>query len=120
MKVISLFNGVGCGRVALERSNISVDRYVSHEINKYANQVAQHHYPDDEYCGDVCEADFTQYKDFDLLIGGSPCQGFSFAGKQLNFNDSRSILFFEFVRALKEIQPRYFMLENVRMKKEGM
>ena len=79
MKVLSLFNGISCGRVALERAGIPVERYVSYEIDKYANQVAQKNYPDDEYNGDVFEGDFTQYKDFDLLIGGSPCTYWSIA-----------------------------------------
>ena len=76
-----------------------------------SDTVLKHH-------GDVKTADFTKFKGYDLLIGGSPCQGFSKAGKQLNFEDPRSALFFEFVRALKEAQPRYFLLENVSMKKE--
>lgn len=118
MRVLSLFNGISCGRVALERAKIPVERYVSYEIDKYANMVARDNYPNDTYLGDVTTADFTQYEGIDLLIGGSPCQGFSFAGKQLNFNDDRSKLFFEFVRALKEAKPKYFLLENVVMKKQ--
>lgn len=118
MKVLSLFDGISCGMVALERSRIPVDRYVAYEIDKYAIQVSTANYPQIEHCGDVTIADFTQYKGFDLLIGGSPCQGFSFAGKQLNFSDDRSKLFFEFVRVLRESKPKYFLLENVVMKKE--
>ena len=118
MKVLSLFDGISCGMVALERAGIPVERYVAYEIDKYAIQVSKKNYPQIEQCGDVTTADFTQYNGFDLLIGGSPCQGFSFAGKQLNFNDPRSKLFFEFVRALKEVQPKYFLLENVKMKQE--
>ena len=76
-------------------------------------------FPDVIHHGDVTKEDFTKYRDkIDILIGGSPCQGFSFAGKQLNFNDPRSKLFFEFVRALEEVNPKYFLLENVVMKKE--
>lgn len=115
MKVLSLFNGISCGRVALERAGIPVERYVSYEIDKYANVVSKSNYPYDEYNGDVTTADFTQYRDFDLLIGGSPCQGFSSSGKGLNFDDPRSKLFFEFVRALREVQPKYFLFENVGM-----
>lgn len=118
MKVLSLFDGISCGMVALERANIPVERYVAYEIDKYAIQVSKNNYTHIEQCGDVVTADFKEYKGFDLLIGGSPCQGFSFAGKQLNFNDSRSKLFFEFVRAIKEVQPKYFLLENVKMKQE--
>lgn len=119
MKVLSLFDGISCGRVALERIGIHVDAYYASEIDKYAIQVAQKNYPDTIQIGDVCRVDFSKYIDkIDLIIGGSPCQGFSFAGKQLNFNDPRSKLFFEFVRAVKTIKPKYFLLENVKMKKE--
>lgn len=104
--------------VALERTGIHVERYVAYEIEPNAIAVSRDNYPQIEQCGDVTTADFTQYRGFDLVIGGSPCQGFSFAGKQLNFEDSRSKLFFEFVRALEEVQPKYFLLENVFMKKE--
>lgn len=118
MRVLSLFDGISCGMLALERAGIKVDRYVAYEIEPSAIAVSQSNYPQIEQCGDVTTADFTQYRGFDLLIGGSPCQGFSFAGKQLNFEDERSKLFFEFVRALEEVQPKYFLLENVFMKKE--
>lgn len=104
--------------VALERAGIPIERYVAYEIDKYAIKISEKNYPQIEHCGDVTKADFTQYKGFDLVIGGSPCQGFSFAGKQLNFADERSKLFFEFVRALKEVEPKYFMLENTPMKKQ--
>lgn len=104
--------------VALERAGIPVERYVAYEIDKYAIQISKKNYPQIEHCGDVTTADFTQYEGFDLVIGGSPCQGFSFAGKRLNFEDPRSKLFFEFVRAIKEVKPKYFLLENVIMKKE--
>lgn len=118
MKVLSLFDGISCGMVALERAGIKVDRYVAYEIDKYAIEISKKNYPQIEHCGDVTKADFTQYKDFDIVIGGSPCQGFSFAGKQLNFNDDRSKLYFEFERAINEVKPKYFLLENVKMKKE--
>ena len=118
MKVLSLFDGISCGMVALERAGIPVNRYVAYEIDKYAIKISQKNYPQIEQCGDVTTADFTQYEGFDLLIGGSPCQGFSFAGKQLNFDDPRSKLFFEYVRALQEVKPKYFLFENTPMKKE--
>lgn len=118
MKVLSLFDGISCGMAALEKVGIQVDEYVAYEIDKSAIKVSESNYGQIEHCGDVTVADFGKYKGFDLLIGGSPCQGFSFAGKGLNFNDPRSRLFFEFVRALEEVQPKYFMLENVVMKKE--
>ena len=118
MKVLSLFDGISCGMVALERAGIPVERYVAYEIEPNAIAVSKDNYPFIEHCGDVTTADFTKYKGFDLVIAGSPCQGFSLAGKQLNFEDPRSKLFFEFVRALKEVQPKYFLLENVFMRKE--
>ena len=118
MKVLSLFDGISCGMVALERAGIPVERYVAYEIEESSIKVSKDNYPFIEHCGDVTKADFTKYKGFDLVIAGSPCQGFSVAGKQLNFEDPRSKLFFEFVRALKEVQPKYFLLENVCMKKE--
>lgn len=119
MKVLSLFDGISCGRVALERAGIPVEKYYASEIDKYAIQIAQKNYPDTIQLGDVTQIDFTQFAGrIDLVIGGSPCQGFSFAGKQLNFDDPRSKLFFEFVRAVKTIKPKYFLLENVKMKQE--
>lgn len=119
MKVLSLFDGISCGRIALERAGIEVERYVAYEIDEPAIIVSNWNYPTIEHKGSVEGADFTQYEGFDLVIGGSPCQGFSFAGKGLNFDDPRSKLFFDFVRAIKEVKPKYFLLENVRMKKES-
>ena len=119
MIVLSLFDGISCGQVALERAGIKVDTYYASEIDKYAIQTTQKNYPKTIQIGDVNGIDFTTYRGkINLLMGGSPCQGFSFAGKQLNFNDSRSKLFFEFVRLLEKTQPKYFLLENVKMKKE--
>ena len=118
MKVLSLFDGISCGQVALERAGIKVDNYFASEIDKYAIKVTQKNYPNTIQLGDVCNIKGNELPKIDLLIGGSPCQGFSFAGKQLNFNDPRSELFFEFVRILKEVKPKYFLLENVKMKKE--
>ena len=119
LNVMSLFDGISCGRLACVRAGLEVENYYSSEVDKYAIQITQKNYPDTIQLGDVRNIDFTRYTGtIDLLIGGSPCQGFSFAGKQLNFDDPRSKLFFEFVRALKEIKPKYFLLENVKMKKE--
>ena len=123
LNVLSLFNGISCGRIALERAGIPVANYHESEIDKYAGKASAYNWPHSVQIGDVCN---VVVKDLpfvpDLLIAGSPCQGFSFAGKQLNFNDPRSKLFFEFVRILKdcqEINPNVlFMLENVPMKKE--
>lgn len=79
MKVLSLFDGISCGRVALERAGIPVERYVAYEIDKYAIKTSKKNYPLIEHCGDVTTADYTQYKGFDLLIGGSPCTYWSIA-----------------------------------------
>lgn len=118
MNVLSLFDGMSCGQIALRKSGLSVDNYFASEVDKYAIKVSSDNFPNIKHLGDVTKIDFKSLPKIDLLIGGSPCQGFSIAGKQLNFNDSRSALFFEFVRALKETNPKYFMLENVVMKKE--
>ena len=118
MNVLSLFDGMSCGRIALDRLGIPVDKYYAAEIDKYAIQVSEANYPDIIRLGDVCDVKAEDLAPIDLLIAGSPCQGFSFAGKQLAFDDPRSALFFEFVRLLKECKPKYFLLENVRMKKE--
>ena len=119
MNVLSLFDGMSCGQIALKKLGIKVDNYFACEIDKYAIKVTQDNFPNTIQLGDVTKVDFTSLPKIDLVIGGSPCQGFSFAGKQLNFDDPRSKLFFEYVRALKEATPKYFMLENVRMKNES-
>lgn len=122
LNVLSLFDGLSCGRIALERAGIEIENYYASEIDKYAIKVSEANYPDIIRLGDVTKVKIDKGRRVDLLIAGSPCQGFSFAGKQLNFEDPRSALFFEFVRLLKECR-RYnpdvlFMLENVKMKKE--
>jgi len=117
--VLSLFDGMACGRIALERCGYNVTNYFASEIDKYAMKVAKANYPDIQHLGDVRSVITDDLPDIDLLIGGSPCQGFSFAGRHLNFEDQRSRLFFEYVRILEETQPRYFLLENVRMSKES-
>lgn len=118
MNVLSLFDGISCGRVALEKAGIIVDKYYASEIDQYAIWISSKNYPDIEQIGDVTNIKGNKYKGIDLLIGGSPCQGFSFAGKQLNFIDPRSRLFFEYVRVLEEVNPKFFLLENVKMKQE--
>lgn len=118
MNVLSLFDGMSCGQIALERAGIEVDNYYASEIDKYAIKVAQANYPKTVQLGDVKSVNASDLPKIDLLIGGSPCQGFSLAGNQLNFDDPRSALFFEFTRLLKECKPKYFLLENVKMKKE--
>lgn len=118
MNVLSLFDGMSCGQIALNRVGIKYDKYFASEIDKHAIKVTMANYPNTIQLGSVTEVKAENLPKIDLLIGGSPCQGFSFAGKQLNFDDPRSKLFFEYVRLLKECNPKYFLLENVKMKKE--
>lgn len=118
MNVLSLFDGISCGQLALQKSGIKYDMYFASEINKYAIKVTQDNFPSTIQLGDVCNVTKNILPQIDLLMGGSPCQGFSFSGKQLNFEDPRSKLFFEFVRLYKELKPKYFLLENVKMKIE--
>jgi site-specific DNA-cytosine methylase len=118
INVLSLFDGISCGQIALERIGIKVNNYFASEIDKYAIKVTQDNYPNTIQIGDVINVNVNTLPKIDLLIGGSPCHGFSFAGKQLNFDDPRSKLFFEFVRIKNECKPTYFLLENNKMKKE--
>lgn len=116
MKVLSLFDGISCGMVALERAGISVERYVAYEIDENAIKVSKNNYPLIEQCGDVTTADFTQYKGFDLLIGGSPCTHWSIAQKSTDRETTASgigwELFSQYVRALRESGCKYFLYEN--------
>lgn len=120
MRVLSLFDWIACGYEALKRAWIQVDKYYASEIDKYAIQIATKNHPDIIQLGDVNDRQWWWLEpwDIDLLIGGSPCQGFSIAWKMLNFNDPRSALFFKFVDILQHLKPKYFLLENVKMKKE--
>jgi len=119
MNVLSLFDGMSCGQIALDKLGIKVDKYFASEIDKYAMKVTMENYPNTIQLGSVEFVNKGMINhEIDLLIGGSPCQGFSFAGKQLNFQDERSKLFFEFVRLKNELKPKYFLMENVKMKKE--
>lgn len=118
MKVLSLFDGISCGMVALERAKIPVERYVAYEIEPNAIKISKKNYPQIEHMGDVTKADFSQYAGFDLLIGGSPCQDLSVyktssAEGWKGLDGSKSNLFYHYVRALKEIKPKYLLLENV-------
>ena len=113
-----MFDGIACGRVALERAGIPINRYIASEIEPNAIRVSMTNWSDIEQIGDVVAVQTKTLPEIDLLIGGSPCQGFSASGKGLNFVDPRSRLFFEYVRILKETKPKYFILENVKMKKE--
>jgi DNA (cytosine-5)-methyltransferase 3A len=138
MNVLSLFDGMSCGHQALDRIGIKVDKYFASEIDKYAIQVTMANYPDTIQLGTVVNVDGYSLPKIDLLIGGSPCQSFSFAGKRNGMStlceqeiltlehylelkkegfefDGQSYLFWEFMRLLNEVKPKYFMLENVEM-----
>jgi len=120
MNVLSCFDGLSCGQLALDKAGVLVDVYYASEIDKYAMQVAQANFPNTIQVGDISKVDASSFNhDIDLMMGGSPCQGFSFAGKQLNFDDPRSKLFFEFMRLRDELKPKYVLLENVRMSKQS-
>ena len=138
MNVLSLFDGMSCGQQALERAGIKVDKYFASEIDKYAIQVTMANYPETIQLGSVVEVDGYALPKIDLLIGGSPCQSFSFAGKRKGMAttdeqeiltlehylklksegyefEGQSYLFWEFMRLLYEVKPKYFLLENVEM-----
>ena len=115
---LGLFDGMSCGQIALERARIECDNYYASKIDKWAIEITQKNYPDTIQVGDICELSSKDLPTIELLIGGSPCQGFSLAGKQLNFDDERSKLFFEFLRLKDELNPKYWLLENVKMRKD--
>lgn len=116
--VLSLFDGMSCGQLALQKLGIKVKQYYASEIDKFAIKIAQKNFPNTIQLGDVTKVFAKDLPKIDLLIGGSPCQGLSFAGKKLAFDDPRSRLFFEFVRLKNECAPTWFMLENVMMRKD--
>lgn len=119
MNVFSCFDGASCGQLALTKLGIPITNYYASEIDKYAIQVTQANFPNTIQLGDITIVDTSQLPKIDLMMGGSPCQGFSFAGRQLNFEDPRSKLFFDFIRLRDKLKPKYVLLENVRMKKES-
>lgn len=113
--MLSLFDGISCGRVALERAGIPIERYDAYEIDKYAVQTATHNFPNIIECGDVFKADFTQYKNVDFIVGGSPCTYWSIAQKNNRETEASGLgweLFSQHVRALNEIKPKFFIYEN--------
>ena len=118
LQILSVFDGISCGQLALRRAGIHFDQYYASEINKHAIKVTSTNFPNTIQLGDVTKVEAKNLPKIDILIGGSPCTGFSPAGKLKNFNDPQSKLFFEYVRLLKECQPKYFLLENVKMKQE--
>lgn len=115
MKIVSLFDGMACGMLAMLGANVNVDEYYAYEIDKYAVQTATHNFPNIIECGDVFKADFTQYKDIDFIVGGSPCTYWSIAQKNNRETEASGLgweLFSQYVRALNEIKPRFFIYEN--------
>lgn len=121
MRVLSLFDGISCGQIALERAGIPVEVYYASEIDKYAIQITQKNYPNTIQLGDINNIDFTEFiGKVDLIMGGSPCQDLSIAGKRKGLSGERSGLFYKFVEAIEVIKPKYFLLENnVGMPKEA-
>jgi DNA-cytosine methyltransferase len=115
--VLSLFDGMSCGQIALNKVGIQYDNYYASEIDEHAMSVTQFNYPNTIQMGSITELQSSQLPKIDLLFGGSPCQSFSNAGNGTGF-DGKSGLFYDFVRLLKECKPTYFLLENVKMKKE--
>lgn len=114
LKILSLFDGISCGMVALERANIKAEKYIAYEIDKYAIQISKKNYPQIEQCGDVFDGDYTKYKGFDLLLGGSPCTYWSIAktNRETTPDGLGGQLFMQYVRALKESKCKYFLYEN--------
>ena len=115
MKVLSLFDGMSCGMLAFQRADIQVDRYVAYEIDKYATKVASHNFPMIEQRGDVFKADFSDFEGFDAVIGGSPCTYWSIAQTKNRETEAHGIgweLFQQYVRAIREAKPRFFIYEN--------
>lgn len=118
MNVLSLFDGLSCGQIALNKAGIPYENYFASEIEKDAMKVTQFQFPKTKQLGDVCKVKSSDLPQIDLLMGGSPCQSFSYAVSTNTGFDGKSKLFFEYVRLLKECKPKYFLLENVVMKKE--
>ena len=115
-KVISCFAGIGCGELGLKRQNIAVDNVYAYEIDKYAESVNRYHNPDTVFLGDITKwKEHTELisDDVDLIMGGSPCQDLSIAGKRAGLDGARSGLFWTFVEMIKHYKPKYFLLENV-------
>lgn len=124
INVLSLFDGISCGQIALERIGIEAENYFASEIDDYAIKMCKQNYPNTKHIGSVVDVSATDLPQIDLLIGGSPCQSFSTMGlyregmgDKIGF-DGKSGLFWEYVRILKETKPKYFLLENVVMKRE--
>lgn len=120
MRVLSLFDGIACGLQTLKNLGIKVDAYYASEIDEGSIQIAKNNHPEIIHVGDVQNLKSENFLLIDLVIGGSPCQGFSLAGKGLGYADPRSKLFFDYVRLVNEIKPKYFFLENNRMQPDDV
>jgi len=119
MNVLSLFDGMSCGQIALERAGINVSNYYASEIKKHAIKVTKENYPNTKHIGNVLDVSFFGLPRIDLLIGGSPCQDMSIANlKRKGLKGDKSSLFYQWFRLYEELNPKYFLLENVVMKKE--
>ena len=115
MKILSLFDGMACGMLALLKTGIEVEKYIAYEIDKYCIQTTKHNFPEIEQRGDVFNADFTEFKGCDMLIGGSPCTYWSIAQKNNRETEASGLgweLFSQYLRAIKEAKPKYFVYEN--------
>ena len=114
MNVLSLFDGVSCGRIALEKVGIKVNNYIAYEVDKNAIEISKTNYPDIKHMGSVVGADFSEFEGYDLVIGGFPCQDLSIGQHkgERSLNGERSGLFWELVRAIEEVKPKYFLVEN--------
>ena len=115
MKILSLFDGMACGMIAMLNAGIEVESYDAYEIDKYAIKVSSHNFPNIRHHGDVFQADFTQYEGVDYLVGGSPCTYWSIAQKNNRETEASGMgweLFSQYVRAVKEAKPKFFIYEN--------
>jgi len=115
LNVVSLYDGISCGRVAIERAGYAVSHYIAYEIDKYPRSITRYNYPDTEFHGDVLDADFRQFAGYDLVIGGSPCTFWSIAkaGREVDKSGEGWKLFMCFVNAIQHINPKYYLYENV-------
>ena len=114
IKYFSMFSGIGGFEYGMEQSDYEFECVGYSEIDKYARSIYERHYPNHINYGDATRIDTNTLPDFDLLVGGFPCQAFSIAGKRRGFDDTRGTLFFEIARILKDKRPNYFLLENVK------
>lgn len=115
VKILSLFDGMSCGMIATQNAGLEVEEYIAYEIDKYAIKTSIHNFPQIKQCGDVFKADFTQYEGVDYVIGGSPCTYWSIAQKNNRETEASGMgweLFCQYVRAIKEAKPKFFIYEN--------